>query len=468
MPELDAPQGKHTSQHEHFYLYRILCRLLRIATRIFFRQIEVVGRAGLPNPEHSAVVFCGNHPNSLLDPALITAWCGRTVQFAAKDVLFSVPILGHLMRLMGAVPIRRRMDHGGNAQGNDDAFAALRDVLHQGRAMGIFPEGISHDESQLAPLKTGAARIALTAGAEGCKYPLFIVPVGLVYFTRHRFRSSVLVQFGTPIEVLPPMPGTDVSQQQVRELTDELDQQIRSLTVNAETWENLRVLDGVRRLYQPDGIDLGERARLARVFNESYPKVAEEPDVRALYDSVRNYLLRLSADNLDDRVIQQGLSLPQIALRVMAHLTLLFISLPLFVIGAPVFLPIGLALKLAGIMIAPRSDAVATTKFVLGFFGITALYAGACFWAFWSLGLWWGLLITALIPAAGGAVIHVIARVNAIRHLLKTTYRVFTLRRELKQLRRERAQLVVRVQDLVEKYRDAVQPGTVTHLRREG
>jgi 1-acyl-sn-glycerol-3-phosphate acyltransferase len=439
-----------------FYVYRFIRKLLRFATQVFFRNIEVVGRASLPNPENSAVVFCGNHPNSLLDPVLITAWCGRVVHFAAKDVLFSVPILGYMLRLMGAVPIRRRMDHGGGAQSNNDAFRDLTQVLLDGGAMGIFPEGISHDESQLVPLKTGAARIALSAAAAGCDKPIYLVPVGLVYFTRNRFRSSVLVQFGEPIELTARAEAEEPAKEEVQELTSTLDQQMRALTINAETWENIWVLDGVRRLYQPPGIDLTERARLARVFNESYPKVAQNADVVKLYDEVRDYLLRLSADGLDDRMIAQGLGVPQIALRVVAHLSLLFVSLPLFLIGAPIFLPIGISLKLAGVAISPRSDTVATTKFVLGFFGLIALYAGLVVWAFLNHGFWIGIIVAMLIPSSGGAFIHVIARMNALRHLFLTTMRIFTLRKELRALREERNLLVGSVQALVDKYRDSV------------
>ena len=284
------------------------------------------------------------------------------------------------------------------------------------------------------------------------------MPVGLVYFTRNRFRSSVLVQFGAPIEVPAPTgsPAAAATNEEVQELTGKLNNQIRSLTINAETWENIRVLDGVRRLYQPADIDLSERARLARVFNESYPKVASNPDVVQLYDEVRDYLLRLSADNLNDRLIKQGLGVGQIALRVVAHLSLIFVSLPLFLVGAPVFLPIGLLFKIAGVAVSPRSDTVASTKFLLGFFGVTALYIGLVAWTFWSHGIWLGLLMAALVPAAGGATIHVIARVNAIRHLFLTTLRIFTLRKELQALRTERARLVVQVQALVDKYRDTV------------
>lgn len=438
----------------HFYAYRALRWLLVIATRVFFQRIEVVGRESLPNPENSAIILCGNHPNSLLDPVLITAWCGRIVHFAAKDVLFSVPILGWLLRLMGAVAIRRRMDHGGGTQSNDDSFKELRQVLFDGGAMGIFPEGISHDQSQIQPLKTGAARIALGALLEGCSKPVYLVPVGLVYFTRSRFRSSVLVQFGDPIALDASTIDDSVSEKQVRELTETLDARIRDLTVNAETWENLWVLDGVRRLYEPTSVDLSERTRLARRFNESYPKVKDRSDVQQLYDHVRAYLLRLSAANLDDTLALQGLGLPQIGLRMVAHLVLLFVSLPLFLVGAPIFLPIGLALKLAGIYIAPRADAVATTKFVLGFLLILALYAGGLTWTFFHFGLWWTLLAAIIVPSSGGAVIHVISRVDALRHLALTTIRIFSLRKELRELRAERKALVSEVQTMVDKYRD--------------
>ncbi|MCP4449099.1 MAG: hypothetical protein GY811_27765 [Myxococcales bacterium] len=447
-----------------FYTHRILCRLLRLATRIFFRNIEVVGRESLPNPQHSAVIFCGNHPNSLLDPVLITAWSGRIVHFAAKAPLFSVPILGRLLRMMGAVAIRRRQDHGGGQQSNDDAFRDLEQVLLEGRAMGIFPEGISHNESQLIPLKTGAARIALSTHARGRTLPLFLVPVGLVYFTRHRFRSSVLVQFGEPIEIVAQdnveiennSAGSALQQKRVKRLTESLDERIRDLTINAETWERVWVLDGVRRLYQPDGIDLSERARLARVFNSSYPKVANNPDVAALYDRVRDYLLRLSADSLDDSLIAKGISPPQIALHIAAHLALLFVSLPLFLLGAPVFLPIGMLLKVAGIVVSPRSDTVATTKFLLGFLSVGGLYIALSVWAFVAHGFWVGLLTAALAPASGGAVIHVISRVNALRNLAKSTYRIFFLRSEIRALRTERELLANQVAVLVDKYRDSV------------
>ena len=181
-------------------VYRLLRGLLRLLLSVFFRHVEVVGRRFIPTD--GGVIFAGNHPNSLIDPALIIASCGRRVQFAAKDVLFDSWVLRIILTGLGAIPIRRPRDHDGEVD-NSAAFSALTDVLGGGGAMGIFPEGISHNDAQLSRLKTGAARIALAAARAHPSATIRIVPCGLTYVHRRRFRSRALVQFGEPIEVRP-------------------------------------------------------------------------------------------------------------------------------------------------------------------------------------------------------------------------------------------------------------------------
>jgi 1-acyl-sn-glycerol-3-phosphate acyltransferase len=171
--------------------YRVLAWFLRVVTRVFFRQIEVVGLENVPAT--GPVIFAGNHPNSLIDPILIITTCRRKVHFAAKDTLFKGRIMRAVLGALGAVPIMRRDDHGG-ATDNDAAFSAMFGVLGEGGAIGIFPEGLSHDEAHLAKLKTGAARLAL-----GAPVPVTIVPCGLTFIHPKRFRSRVLVQYGAPI-----------------------------------------------------------------------------------------------------------------------------------------------------------------------------------------------------------------------------------------------------------------------------
>ena len=70
--------------------------------------------------------------------------------------------------------------------------------INQGKSIGIFPEGGSHDRSDLLPLKAGIALIALEAMKRyGKAVP--VVPVGINYLSGHRFRSRVFVEIGKPI-----------------------------------------------------------------------------------------------------------------------------------------------------------------------------------------------------------------------------------------------------------------------------
>lgn len=449
-------------------VYRVLQWLLRIATRVFFRRIEIVGLGNIP--AEGAVLFCGNHPNSLLDPILITAHCGRIVHFAAKETLFESPLVAFLLRRMGAVPVRRRSDHDGAPPpapdpatpsaaplDNDAAFAALHQVLLDGRAVGIFPEGLSHLDSQLAPLKTGAARIALAVARKSPGTRVHLIPTGLVYLTRHRFRSSVLIQFGAPVEVEAPAddPADPDRRTAARELTAQIDTRLRALTVNADSWDTIWVLDGVRRLYQPPGLTLEERVELARRFNVGYPQAAHHPEVVELFGRVRAYLTRMSAAGLSDHILRRELGVRDTVARVIGHLGLLLFWLPLSLLGAPLHLPLGLTFRYVGRWTSPRKDTMATTKFLLGFLTMLLVYAGLAALVGWKLGVGAGLLTALVLPLSGWAFVHVIGRVDALRHLALTLVRVVRLRREVAALRAERARLVTDVVAAVDRHRPA-------------
>src|SRR5882762_8539510 len=144
---------------------RIICGVLRVALRVYFRRIEV---AGLENvPLDTPVIFVLNHPNALVDPAFLLCLAPRRVAFIAKAPLFRMPVIGSLVRALDSLPAYRRQDEGQDTSRNIETFTAARKLLARGITIGICPEGVSHDEPRLKPLKTGAARIALAAASSG-------------------------------------------------------------------------------------------------------------------------------------------------------------------------------------------------------------------------------------------------------------------------------------------------------------
>ena len=421
--------------------YRILRWFLRLSVMAFFRRIEVVGAENVP--EDGPVLLCGNHPNSLLDPVLFLCFSGRVVRFAAKDTLFRMLWLRPFLAIGQAIPVMRRQDHPDATISNEDAFEKMFAALGRGAAVGIFPEGISHDESRLARLKTGAARIALGAARRHPSHRVRVVPCGLHYVTRQRFRSSVLIQFGAPIEVDADRLAVEREDPPaaVRELTDELESRLLSLTVNADDWETVRVLDGVRRLYQPPRIRLEERIELARRFNTHYPAVRDQPEVRRIVQRVRAYLDRLEAEGLSDRDLQRRIGTGEAALRFLRHLVLVGVWLPLALLGAPIHLPVGLVLSFAGRLAASEREVIATAKFCVGFVLLGAAYIAIPSLLWWRAGGAWALAAWILLPLSGFATLRVLARWAALRRMVITGIRLLRLRRELENLRAERGEL---------------------------
>lgn len=440
--------------------YVFLRTVIRVMLWMFFRQVEVVGREHVPRHGGGPVIFAGNHPNSLIDPAMIVATCERVVHFAAKDVLFRSRFLRPILAGLGAVPLARRKDHDGKPLDNRQAFAAMVKVLAGGHAIGIFPEGVSHDDAHLQRLKTGAARLALLTAREHPGLGLKIVPVGLTYMHRKRFRSRVLVQFGAPmkIEDCALEPGSDAERDRARAMTDELELRLRGLTINASDWTTLRVLDGVRRLYQPKDIPLEQRVELGRRFSTVYEQVKDEPAIQALYWRVAVYLDRLRAAGLQDRDLTGQRSAGALLWRSISQLVLLTIWLPLALPGAALLAPLALVVGWAGVSLAPRKDVIATTKLVGGTLAVLALQGTLFAYIGMRFGWEWGVAAALVLLVSGYGCVKVFDRFGSLTRLSLRALRSLLLGERIADLIAERNALVVEVETAVERFIPADMP----------
>ena len=236
-------------------LYRVLRSVAGIALRWFYSRIDVEGLERVPR--NRPLLLAVNHPNALVD-ALVVVWTfPRHVVLTAKATLFENPIAGGFFRAAGVVPLIRQQDMSvsgssreGDARRNERAFDALHDALTANRAVLIFPEGITGDHVSLAPLRTGAARLALQAcdGREAGKgvQGLLIVPIGLVFERKDAPRTRVLAEIGDPIDVDQWMAenGSDA-----RALTAEIDQRLRAVTLNFETADDAARVTALASLF---------------------------------------------------------------------------------------------------------------------------------------------------------------------------------------------------------------------------
>jgi glycerol-3-phosphate O-acyltransferase/dihydroxyacetone phosphate acyltransferase len=455
-------------------VYFVLVAFLRLVTRVFFRTIEVVGRDHVP--VRGPVIFVGNHPNSLVDPVLITTTCGRRVRFAAREGLFAVPFFRPMLWALGTVPIKRRQDQANPeaALDNNAAFAALTEALANGSAFGIFPEGVSYTASELQPMKTGAARIALSSLAEGV--PVVIVPCGLSYRRKQRFRSRVLVQYGRALAL-----GDDWkeryaadSRQAARELTDDVELALRALTINAPDFETLRVLDGGRRIYVPDDRDLSlaEEAEITRRLVTHWESKKHLPEIRDFFADIESYLSLLDALGLSDWDLRKPISRFGWSMRVVRHLVLLMFWVPLALPGLVLHLPLIWSVTRAGELFVARDDVRATLRMIVSILGVFLSYAiaGGIVIAIWPslYGLCLAAVVVFFLALSGLAAIRVLSKQAVVRHGLSVLIHIFSLRGEIARLRKERDALRKRFVAIVETHADPSLERIVTNdeLRR--
>jgi 1-acyl-sn-glycerol-3-phosphate acyltransferase len=226
---------------------RALITTFRRVIRLYFREIE---RIGTPPPADTrGRVFVSNHHNALIDPVLVLTDTACEISPIAKSTLWDVPGLRWLLDRAGAVPIVRKKDAPGkSAADNDATFDTIAAHLASGGNILIFPEGTSHSEPQLAPLRTGAARMLVAAEARRGT-PQTFQAVALEFDARDDFRSRCLVLWG-PVRRLADVAGT--GEDRVASITAQMDADLRELLVEGATHEERRLIARVAEMLAND------------------------------------------------------------------------------------------------------------------------------------------------------------------------------------------------------------------------
>ena len=437
-PGAGAPSGRGATRTGLFQLRRgglpgrtLLRRAIKVvllfALRVFFRRVEVVGRERVPR--EGACLFVLNHPNALVDPALLLCYAPRRVSFLAKSPLFRTPVISFFVRALDSIPVYRKQDEAGDtASRNRETFERAAALLRRGGTIAICPEGASHNEPYLLPLKSGAARIALgavsvEAGGEvdedpSARHPppldLKVVPAGLYYTAKTVFRSGALLYFGEPIPVQAVAPGPDGEppREAVRALSDRIAEAMRSLTLNADRHEALQMVARAERIFSAADEEEGEAQSLERElrrrrrFVEAYAFHRQHSPARleALEGRITAYEEELRQAGLEDpRQLSPSTVADYARVRgLVARVFVFLLLLPVALVGAALHYP---AYKLAGAL-ATRfareyDDVLSTFKIAAALLLFPLTWGVLAFVLYGWLG-WWGVLTAlALAPAAG-------------------------------------------------------------------
>jgi glycerol-3-phosphate O-acyltransferase/dihydroxyacetone phosphate acyltransferase len=171
-------------------------KFFKLIVKTFYREIKIRGLENLP--DSGQAIFTLNHPNSLIDPLLLSFLPSTyRIHFVAKAPLFKIPLLGWLMRKIGAIPVIRKFEADGEVD-YQTFFKSCVDSLASGESIVIFPEGVSLPIPRMSVIKTGAARLFFLARERDINCP--ILPIGLNYEYGSIFRSSVVIWIAHPLE----------------------------------------------------------------------------------------------------------------------------------------------------------------------------------------------------------------------------------------------------------------------------
>jgi glycerol-3-phosphate O-acyltransferase/dihydroxyacetone phosphate acyltransferase len=391
--------------------YRIFRKLAGAALRLFFRRIEVEGLGDVP--ESGAVLLVSNHSNALVDPLLPVILLRRHVTLTAKNVLARNPLLGLLARGLGAVLFHRAadVDKGADPRQNTESLARCGEILQGGGAIAIFPEGVSHSDLKMRPFRTGVARIALDFVAVHPGSALHLVPIGLHYTGKARFRSEVWVRFGPPLDVgawRGGHPGADADA-----LTDEVRQRIERQVLSFESREEMVVLHYVAEIMATQG-------RMPRALGSAEPAVAEwfrslallqdgyrklvalqRPEIDALSERVRTYRSELKRLGVEPAEVYLPLHSARAALFLVRELELFVVGAPLAAFGALNHLVPYLAVRSLARALSKDRDQWASNV-VYPSLVIFPVYSLAILGAVWAtLPAFWAAVYTVALPYTG-------------------------------------------------------------------
>lgn len=173
----------------------------RAVVKSIFKPWYRIQVLGLENfPKEGGVLICTNHIHNF-DPPVVGITAPRVVHFMAKEELFIVPVLGKIVRMCNAFPVKRGMS-------DREALRKGLNLLKEGHVLGLFPEGTRSKTGELGKGLAGAGFFATRSNAS-------VIPCAIIgpYKSLHQLK----VVYGVPIE-MEELRKSKASAEQVTEL----------------------------------------------------------------------------------------------------------------------------------------------------------------------------------------------------------------------------------------------------------
>ncbi len=347
---------KESKIQDNGWWYEHLRYYVDLAVKLSYRHIKYVGMERIP--KDGAVILAPNHTNALMDALVILAMDRSPKVFVARADIFKKPILAKIFRFLKIMPIMRMRDGVDEVKKNNETIEKAVDVLRDRVRFCIFPEGQHQTKFSAQPLAKGIFRIAFQAQELMPDMPLYIVPVGMRYGNFFRFRSTLRVQIGEPINVrdfLASHTENSVAEQMniIKEMLDERLKEAIFYIPNDEYYDATHeicaavVKRRVRHMRQT--AEWRKAKAMDLYFEANNATVAQVTKLREEKPEVAEKLLALGKEAYQMRMASGRISLSSVAVRnftfsqIMKYVVLL-VSLPYSIPATILTLPMKLIL----------------------------------------------------------------------------------------------------------------------------
>jgi 1-acyl-sn-glycerol-3-phosphate acyltransferase len=335
----------------------MLAGVARLAAAGLCHSMETEGLDRIPRDR--PVLLVANHFNGMVDAVVLVAALGRLPRFLAKATLWKIVVVRPLLALAGLIPVHRSQD-GPAGSTNESTFAAAERVLRSRGTVAVFPEGITHDRLRLAPVRTGAARIALGAAARGVR-GVMIVPVGITFYDKVALRTRVVVRAGRPIDLdrdlgdlLPQgAEASDADHESVRLLTEEIRSRLQDVSPDFDSLLEGAALTlaaevvlrtGLSRHREP--VSLARREALAARLGDLPAEDREQ-----ITDAFGRYNVVLDLIHVDDDQLVPRTDARSVLRRVVGILVAVVVLAPLALAGVLINAIPAVIVALAGVAV---------------------------------------------------------------------------------------------------------------------
>ncbi|CAO3599063.1 unnamed protein product [Absidia cylindrospora] len=344
------------------------------------------------------IYSAATHHNMVVDPAVLSVTFPgqRRLHYWAKNTMFKHPYAKIFLENCGVVPVDR------TTKENVLLYSSTFDVLRLGEAVAVFPEGTSHTLPRLGLYKDGASFAALEYAKLLTENPqpnfdgslpkqAAILPVGIVYPEKSKYRSVVIVRYGEPIFVDKYLKIYMVEPKKAaKQLTREIELATEKLTVNAPNWDSRDSAEMARHLLFPSENGLMEDyVSVTQSLIDCMTQIgAKDSAIAILQHSLRVYKMELEDLQLKDSHIanynEKNITAASTTVELLRHTVASLVDLPLFLPGLMVHLP----LYVAGYF-ADKSEIYeevrAQNKIFFGLALLPLIYIASFLWAWYVI-----------------------------------------------------------------------------------